>query len=230
MQGDGKRDGVSKGLAVGLDGREVSVFAASISALAEIIKQVEANVPFSAIKQAYAAPLDRLVKLAGRNKDVNLLARLHAVMTILEAEEGAAREKDLLIAQVSQLKTMLQERPGRSQRAAKGIINGQQTPAPIDMLPSQVSFCEDLLRSFPSIGDQEIKIFKEQGLLDEDRLLTTDALELARNTGIATNTAFEIKDLLHRRVEQHARQDVAGCGVGYDQCAIELGVRQDYRG
>ena len=70
MQGDGKRDGVSKGLAVGLDGREVSVFAASISALAEIIKQVEANVPFSAIKQAYAAPLDRLVKLAGRNKDV----------------------------------------------------------------------------------------------------------------------------------------------------------------
>ena len=209
MRGDGEKDGVSVGVAAGRNGRKADAVAVSISTLDEIIKQVEANIPFSAIRQTYAAPLDSLVKLAGRDRDVTLLARLHALMSMLGAEDGAAGQQDALIAQVYQVEKMLQDRAGRSKPAAKGIITGQQEPAPIDMLPSPAGFCEDVLRSFPSIGDQEIKILKEQGLLDEERLLSTDALALARITGIATNTAFEIKDLLHRSVEQRARQDVA---------------------
>jgi len=209
MQGEGKRDGVSMGVAAGLKGREVDAVAASISALDEIIKQVEANTPFSAIRQAYAAPLDTLAKLASQDRDVNLLARLHAVMSILEAEDSAAGQKDILIAQVYQVEKMLQGRASGSKPATKGIIAGQQTPAPINMLPSQAGFCEDILRSFPSIGDPEIKILKEQGLLDAERLMNTDALQLAKIAGIATNTAFEVKDILRREVEQRARQDVA---------------------
>jgi hypothetical protein len=209
MQGEGKRDGVSMGVAAGLKGREVDAVAASISALDEIIKQVEANTPLSAIRQAYAAPLDTLAKLASQDRDVNLLARLHAVMSILEAEDSAAGQKDILIAQVYQVEKMLQGRASGSKFATKGIIAGQQTPAPINMLPSQASFCEDILRSFPSMGDQEIRVLKEQGLLDEERLLNTDALQLAKIAGIATNTAFEVKDVLRREVEQRARQDVA---------------------
>jgi len=207
MQVDGKRDGV--GVASGLEGLEVDAVAASISTLYEIIKKVEANTPFSVIRQAYAAPLDTLVKLAGQDRDVNLLARLHAVMSILEDEDGAPGQKDILIAQIYQVEKMLRRRTRGSKPAAKGIIGGQQAPPPRDMLPPPDRFGEDVLRSFPSIGDPEIKILKEQGLLDAERLLNTDALELARMTGMATNTAFEVKDLLRREVEQRAKQDVA---------------------
>ena len=40
-------------------------------------------------------------------------------------------------------------------------------------------------------------------------MLNTDALDLARITGITTNAAFELKDLLHRSIEERAKQDVA---------------------
>lgn len=209
MQTDGKRDGVSAGVDAGLKGREADAVAASISALNEMIKKVEANTPFSAMRQAYAAPLDTLVKFAGQDRDIHLLARLHAVMSILETEGGAAGQRDKLIAQISRLEKILQDRAARPKPAAKGIIAGRQTPAPTDIPLSQVGFSEDVLRSFPSIGDREIKILKEQGLLDAERLLNTDVLELARVAGITTNTAFEVKDLLRRNVEEHAKQDVA---------------------
>jgi hypothetical protein len=138
-----------------------------------------------------------------------LLARLHAIMSILEAEDDAAGQKDIVMAQVSQAEKMLQGWAGRSKPAAKGIIGGQQAPPPIDMLPSPDSFCEDVLRTFPSIGDPEIKILKEHGLLEAERLLNTDVLDLARIAGITTNTAFKVKELLHRNVEERAKQDVA---------------------
>jgi hypothetical protein len=209
MQADGKRDGVSVGVAASLKGLEGEAAGTRISALLEIIKAVEADTPFSAIRQAYAAPLDTLVKLAGQNRDVNLLARLHAVLSILEAEEGSAGKKEILIAQAHQLEKMLQGRAGGSKPAARGLIAGEQTPAPVNRPPSQDSFCEEILHSFPSIGDPEIKILREQGLLDADRLMNTDALELARIAGLTPNMAFEVKDLLHRAVEQRAGQDVA---------------------
>ena len=209
MQGDGKKDGVSVSGAADLKGREMGDVAASMGVLDEIIKKAEANTPFSAIRQAYAAPLDTLVKLAGQNRDVNLLARLHAVMSILGTADGAAGQKDALITQVSQVEKVLQARASGSKPAAKGIIAGQRTPAPVHMPPSPVSLCEDLLRSFPSIGDQEIRILKEHGMLDAEKLLNTDALELARIAGVTTNTAFQVKDLLRRNVEAHAKQDVA---------------------
>lgn len=209
MQADRKRGGVAVGVAAGLEGAEADTVAASISTLHEIIKKVETNTPFRDIRQAHAASLDSLVKLAGQDRDVNLLARLHALLSILEAEDDAAGQKDKLIAQVYQVEKMLQGRAGRSKPAAKGIIAGQQTPTPTHMAPSQVSFCEDVLRSLPSIGDPEITILKEKGLLEEERLLNTDALDLARITGIPTHAAFELKDLLHRSIEERAKQDVA---------------------
>ena len=209
MQADRKRGGVSAGVAAGLKEREVDAVAASIGTLHEIIKKVEGDTPFRSIRQAYAVPLDTLVKLAGQDRDVNLLARLHAVMSILEAEDDAAGQKDKLIAQVYQVEKMLQGRAERPKPAAGGIIAGQQPPAPTHMPPSQGSFCEDVLRSFPSIGDREITILKEQNLLDEEGLLNVDAVDLARITGIPTHAAFELKDLLHRSIEERARQDVA---------------------
>jgi len=209
MQADRKRGGVAVGVAAGLEGAEVDTVAASISTLHEIIKKVETNTPFRDIRQAHAASLDSLVKLAGQDRDVNLLARLHALLSILEAEDDAAGQKDKLIAQVYRVEKILEGRAGRSKPAAKGIIAGQQTPAPTDMAPAQVSFCEDILRSLPSIGDPEITILKEKGLLEEERLLNTDALDLARITGIPTHAAFELKDLLHRSIEERAKQDVA---------------------
>jgi len=209
VQADGKRDGVSVGVADSLKGFEEDAAGTRISAFLEIIKAVEADTPFSAIRQAYAAPLDTLVKLAGQDRDVNLLARLHAVLSILEAEDGPAGQKEILITQVRQLVKMLQDRAGGSKTAARGSIAGEQTPAPVNRPLSQDIFCEEILRSFPSIGDPEIKILKEQGLLDAGRLMNTDALELVRIAGLALNTAFEVKDLLRRSVEQRARQDVA---------------------
>jgi hypothetical protein len=209
MQADRKKDGVSAGVAAGLKEREVDVVAAGISTLHEIIGKVEADTPLGSIRQAYAASLDSLVKLAGQERDVNLLARLHAVKSILEAEDEPAGQKDKLIAQIYRVEKMLQGRVDRYKPAAKGIIAGQQTPAPTPMAPPPVSFCEEILRSFPSIGEREMAILKEQGLLDEERMLNVDALDLARMTGLPTNAAFELKDLLHRSIEERARQDVA---------------------
>jgi hypothetical protein len=77
------------------------------------------------------------------------------------------------------------------------------------MLSSQPGYCEEILRTLPSIDDRVVKNLKEQGLLDAERLLNTDALELARITGISSNAAFEIKNLLRRDAEQRASQDVA---------------------
>jgi len=206
MQADGKRDQISTGVATGLTGLEPDAVEVSTRALHEIIREIEASTPFSSIRQSYAAPLDTLVKLAGQARDVNLLARLHAVISILEAEDSAPRKKDLLTAQISQVEQMLQDRVNEPKPAAKGIIAGE--PPPTHLPPPQADFCEDVLRSLPSVGDQEIKILKEQGLLDAEKLLDTDSLELARLTGMATNTAIEVKERLRRIVEQRAKQDV----------------------
>jgi hypothetical protein len=150
-----------------------------------------------------------LVKLAGRNRDVNMLARLHAVVSILEMEDNTAEQRAILIGQVSQVEEMLQGRMAASKPAAEGIITGQETPASIDMPLSQPGYCEEILRTHPSIDDEVVKILKEQGLLDAERLLNTDASVLARITGISTNAAFEIKNALRRDAQQRASQDVA---------------------
>ena len=209
MQVKGKRDGVSMGVASGLKGREVETLAAGIRTLYEINKDVEADIPFSAIRHAYAAPLDSLVKLAGRDRDVNMLARLHAVISILETEDMTAEQKGLLAGQVFQVEKMLQDRTAASKPEAKGVIAAQEIPAPIDMPPSQPGYCEEILRTHPSIDDRVVKLLEEQGLLDAERLLHTDALELARITGVSTNAAFEIKNIFRRDAEQRAIQDVA---------------------
>jgi hypothetical protein len=209
MQVDGKGDGVAMSVAAGLKGHEVDTVAAGKRTLYEIIKDVEADIPFGAIRQAYASPLDSLVKMAGQDRDVNMLARLHAVVSILETEDNTAKQKGLLIGQVSQVEEMLQGRTAASKPAVKGIITGKVTQAPIDMLSSQPGYCEEILRTLPSIDDRVVKNLKEQGLLDAERLLNTDALELARITGISSNAAFEIKNLLRRDAEQRASQDVA---------------------
>jgi hypothetical protein len=209
MQVAGKREGVSAGVAAGLKGREAEAVAAGLSALAEIIKQVEAQIPWNDIRQACAAPLDRLVTLAGQDREVNLLARLHTVLSLLKGEEGARGQKEMLLAQVGQVEKMLQDRADRSPSAAPGLIAGQQTPAPTQIQPSPERFCEDVLRSFPSIGDPEITILKAQGLLEVERLLQADALDLARMTGLTPHTAFEVKDRLRRSVDQRAHEEVA---------------------
>lgn len=208
MQDDGKRDGISTGVATGMQGLEADAVEASTRTLHEIIREIEADAPFRAVRQAYAAPLDALVKLAGQARDVNLLARLHAVISILEAEDSAPGHKDVLTAQVLLVEKMLQDRVRESKPAAKGIIAGEPPAAPAHLHAPPADFCEDVLRSLPAIGDREVGILKEQGLLDAEKLLNADPLELARMTGMAANTAFELKERLRRVVEQRAKQDV----------------------
>ncbi|MEI7635963.1 MAG: hypothetical protein WCJ37_01545 [Syntrophus sp. (in: bacteria)] len=213
MKVDGKRGVVTTGVGTDLKGRDVDTIAAGISAIYEIIKDVEADVPFSAVRQAYAAPLDSLVKLAGRDRDVNMLARLHATVSILETEDNTAEQKGLLIGQVSQVEKMLLGRTTASKSPTKGIIAEQMKTAPtstqIDLPPSEPGYCEEILRTHPSVDDLLVKTLKELGLLDVERLMSTEALELARITGISTNVAFEIKNLLRHDAEQLASQDVA---------------------
>jgi hypothetical protein len=209
MQVDGKRDGGTPGVVADLKGNEADTVAARKQTLYDIMKDLEADLPFDAVRQAYAAPLDSLVKLAGRARDVNMLARLHGVISILETEGNTTEHKGFLIEQASEVEKMLRARTAVSKPAAKGIITRQETPAPIELPPSQPGYCEEILRTLPSIDDRVVKILKEKGLLDAERLLNTDALELAGIDGISPNTAFEIKNLLRRDAEQRASQDVA---------------------
>jgi hypothetical protein len=208
MQGESKREGVSLDVDADVNGSERNAVAAGVSILDEIIKTVEARTPFSVVRQTYSASLDSLVDFAGQDRDVNLLARYHAVLSLLESEDEGAGKKDLLIAQMYQAKKMLQGRSGHSKPTARGVIAGQQTPTREKPVQPADRFCEEVLRSFPSIGDQEIGVLEAQGLLEEERLMNLDALELSRLTGLAPNTAFEVKDLLRRSLEQRARQDI----------------------
>ena len=63
MQGERKRDRVSVDVAAGLKGSETDAVASGIRILYEIIKTVEVSTPFSAIRQTYAAPWIRWLKL-----------------------------------------------------------------------------------------------------------------------------------------------------------------------
>lgn len=93
--------------------------------------------------------------------------------------------------------------------AVQGVIAGDQATTGTKPPPPSDRFCEEVLRTFPSIGEPEIKLLKDRGLLEEERLLNLDALELAGMTGLTPNTAFEVKDLLRRGLEQRAKQDIA---------------------
>jgi hypothetical protein len=214
MRGKGKKEEISSVVDSGLKGPERGtvagdIVAAGVSLFDEIIKAVEADTAFKAISQAYAASLDTLVDLAGQERDVNLLARYHAIISLLETEDGTAGKKDHLIAQINQANKMLQGRAKLSRPAPSGIIAEERTTTTQKPPPTSDRFCEEVLRSFPSIGEQEIKILQDQGLLEEQKLLDLDAMELARLTGLTPNTAFEVKDLLRRSLEQRAKQDIA---------------------
>ncbi|MBI4766558.1 MAG: hypothetical protein HY787_18490 [Deltaproteobacteria bacterium] len=209
MQGKGKEEETVLGLDSGWKGPDGNTAATGVSLLHEMVKAVEADTPFSAVRQAYAASLDTLVELAGRERDVNLLARYHAIISLLETEDGTPGKKDHLIAQVNQANKMLQGRSGLSKPVTPGLIAGDQTTTRPKPPPPSDRFCEEILRSFPSIGEQEIKLLKDRDLLEEERLLNLDALELARMAGLTPHIAFEVKDLLRQSLEQRAKQDIA---------------------
>lgn len=110
MQGKGNKEEISSAIESGRKGADRKPAAAGISLLSEIIRAIEADTPFSAVRQAYAASLDTLIDLAGKDRDVNLLARYHAILSLLETEDDATGEKNHLIAQVTQAHKMLQDR------------------------------------------------------------------------------------------------------------------------
>ena len=210
MQTEGKQGEVAVDAASGLNGLDADAVAALAIALREIVEKVEENIPLDSIRHAYAAPLDALVTLAGQTRDVNMLARLHAVISLLESEDNSVRQKAALTTQLGQVERMLQGRPRPSQSVAKGIIADEPltAPPPVDAPSSETSACESLLRTLSSIGDQQISALGEQGLLDEERLLNMDALELAKVPGFNTNTAFEVKELLRREAALRAKRDI----------------------
>jgi len=209
MQVDRKRDGAAPAVAAGLKEQELETAAASIQALYEIIKDIEADLPFGAIRHAYAAPLDGLVKLAGRRRDVNMLARLHRLISILETEDNGIEQRGFLRGQVAEIEKMLQGWTMVSPPAVNGIIAGPGAEGNAELSPSQRGYLEELLRALPAISDEIVGALREQGLLDEERLLHADAMEIAKITGISPNTAFEIKSLLRSAAEQRVRRDVA---------------------
>lgn len=209
MQQEGKRNGVMSGGATGLDKNDADTVAGTVRELKEIIKDVEADIPFGAILRAYATPLESLVKQAGQRRDVNVLARLHGVISMLEAEGNTAEHKLFLVEQATEVEQMVLAWTSPPKSTAPGIISVQETKAQIDISPSHSYHCEELLRTLPAIDDRIVNILQERNLLNVERLLNTDALELARVTGISTNTAFEIKNLLRNDAEQRAHQDVA---------------------
>lgn len=208
MQGKGKKEEMVTAIDSGLKGPDRGTVAAGVSLLNAITKAVEADTPFSTVRNAYAASLDTLVDLAGQDRDVNLLARYHAIISLLETDDETRPKKDHLITQVSQANQMLQDRVRLSKPVPQGIINGEPTMTRQPLPSSSDRFCEEVLRSLPSIGEPEIKILQDQGLLEEDRLLNLDALALARMTGLPPNSAFEVKDRLRLSLEQRAKQDI----------------------
>ena len=211
MNAELKRDGMSAGVAEGIKDREYGAINEGIQTLYELIKEIEANSPFGSIRQRHAASLDALVNRAGQDRDVKLLARLHKVIFILETEDSTMAQKDTLIAQISHVEKIMQGKINTLKPAANGILTAHIPPAPPDAddALSEISFIEAVLRTFPPLGEKEIAALKAHNLLDEERLLNTDATEITRITGLTTQGAFEVKELLLRSIEERAKQDVA---------------------
>ncbi|MEI6666943.1 MAG: hypothetical protein WCP29_02220 [Acidobacteriota bacterium] len=227
METEAKTGGVAVGATSAIGGLDADRIAALSTALREMVERVEENIPLSSIRQAYAEPLDDLVSVAGQSRDVNMLARLHSVMSMLEAEEAGAGQKAALVGQIGQVERMLHDRPRPSAATGRGIIADHAAMTAVDLPVTMANACEGLLRSMSSIGDEQIAALREKGLLDEERLLNTDPLELATIAGVPTNTAFEIKEILRRELGLRAKRDLERRVAELSRINEQLGMECD---
>jgi hypothetical protein len=230
MESEANKSGAAIGSASAPIGREADRLAALGTALREIVEKVEANIPLNSISEAYREPLAALVTLAGQTRDVNMLARMHAVTSILEAEDRTPGQVTTLTAQIGQVEQLLQARIRQPQPVARGIIADQaqvSAAPPVDPGASESSACELLLRTLPSMGEQQILALKTHDLLDSQKLLTIDALELGKIGGLSTNTAFEIKDVLRREAELRAKRDLERRVAELSRINEQLGTECD---
>lgn len=208
MQTHEKGNGISAGVRASIKTSEADTISEGISCLYDVTKKIKAHAQLSDIRQEYAAPLDALVRLAGRGRDIKLLAQLHNVMSVLESEGSTAEQKDMLLAEISQVEKMLQQKLKGIAPAPKGILSDQTAARPSVAVPEDLSFLETTLRSFSAIGENEIRVLKKYKLLDEERFINTDATAIAGILGLNTNAAFEVKELVHRRIKERTMQDV----------------------
>ena len=172
----------------------------------EIIKKIEADTSLDDIKEEYAGILNMLVKIAGGDRDVKLLARMYNVKTILDSADSTSEKKDLLVSEISRAEKMLQSKLNRIKATGKA---GELVLLQDKAVSPDLTVFESTLMSFSFISDNEIQALKKHNLFDEDKFLDTDAAELARIMGINTNMAFEIKGLVHESIKERAIKDIS---------------------
>jgi len=147
-----------------------------------------------------------LVKIAGGDRDVKLLARMYNVKTILDSADSTSEKKDLLVSEISRAEKMLQSKLNRIKATGKA---GEPVLLQDKAVSPDLTVFESTLMSFSFISDNEIQALKKYNLFDEDKFLDTDAAELARIMGINTNMAFEIKGLVHESIKERAIKDIS---------------------
>ena len=206
METDMKSQGVMADATSDAKKSEFDIVSDGIGRFYEITKKIEADAPLDDIKEDYAGILNMLVKIAGGDRDVKLLARMYNVRTILNSVESTSEKKDLLVSEISRAEKMLQSKLSRIKATGKA----GESVFPHDKAVSPgLPFFESSLKSFSFIGENEIQALKKHNLFDEDRFLDTDAAELARIMGINTNMAFEIKGLVHKSIKERAIKDIS---------------------
>ena len=206
METDVKSRGVMADTAIDAEESELVAVRDGIGRFYEIIKKIEADAPLADIREEYTGILNMLVKIAGGDRDVKLLARMYNVKTILDSAESTSDKKDLLVSEISRAEKMLQSKLNRTGAAGKA---GDPAVLKGTVISPGSTLFESCLKSFSYISENEIQALKKHNLFDEDKFLDTDAAELAGIMGINTNMAFEIKGLVHESIKERAKKDIS---------------------
>ena len=206
METDMKSQGVMADSTSDAEKNAFDIVSDGIGRFYEIIKKIEADTSLDDIKEEYAGILNMLVKIAGGDRDVKLLARMYNVKTILDSADSISEKKDLLVSEISRAEKMLQSKLNRIKTTGKA---GEPVLLQDKAVSPDLTVFESTLMSFSFISDNEIQALKKHNLFDEDKFLDTDAAELARIMGINTNMAFEIKGLVHESIKERAIKDIS---------------------
>ena len=206
METDMKSQGVMANSTSDAEKSAFDIVSDGIGRFYEIIKKIEADTSLDDIKEEYAGILNMLVKIAGGDRDVKLLARMYNVKTILDSADSTSEKKDLLVSEISRAEKMLQSKLNRIKATGKA---GELVLLQDKAVSPDLTVFESSLMSFSFISENEIQALKTHNLFDEDRFLDTDAAELARIMGINTNMAFEIKGLVHESIKERAIKDIS---------------------
>ncbi len=165
-----------------------------LNSLTRTIKKIEAEGPLEEIKTETDKHLDRLVVMAGQNRDIKLLARIQTVKTILNTVNSVSEKKEQLISELSKicgsLQNILKFLETVQQQAPTEVTTEQtQTLEPDSELEQESSFFEN-----PAQKNKEIVLNKVLELQEINNRILDDIESITSENDALFKHSKEMRD------------------------------------